>query len=68
VFTACSCVVKVITFIGSNQGNYIENATGCCKRTLKTAVATQLKWRYYLLLLLSLLGQTIELPVAKSFA
>jgi len=41
-FTACSCVFKVITLIGSNQGNYIENATACSKRTLKTTVATQL--------------------------
>jgi hypothetical protein len=39
VLTAC-CVFKVITLIGSNQGNYFENATACSKRTLKTAVAT----------------------------
>ncbi len=42
-FTACSCIFKVITLIGSNQGNYFENATACSKRTLKTTVATQLK-------------------------
>ncbi len=24
-FTACSCVFKVITLVGSNQGNYFEN-------------------------------------------
>ncbi len=41
-FTACSCVFKEITFIGSNQGNYIEYATACNKCTLKTNVATQL--------------------------
>jgi len=29
--------------VGSNQGNYFENATACSKRTLKTTVATQLK-------------------------
>jgi hypothetical protein len=29
--------------IGSNQGNYFENATACSKRTLETTVATQLK-------------------------
>jgi len=28
--------------IGSNQGNFFENATACSKRTLKTTVATQL--------------------------
>ncbi len=41
--TACSCVFKVITLIGSNQGNFFENPTACSKRTLKTTVATQLK-------------------------
>jgi len=25
-FTACSCVFKAITLVGSNQGNYFENA------------------------------------------
>jgi hypothetical protein len=29
--------------IGSNQGNFFENAIACSKRTLKTTVATQLK-------------------------
>jgi len=43
VFTACSCVFKVITLIGSNQGNFFENGTAFSKRTLKTTVATQLK-------------------------
>jgi len=38
----CSCVFKEITLVDSNQGNYIENATACSKRTLKTRVATQL--------------------------
>jgi len=42
-FTACGCVFKEITLVGSNQGNYFENATACRKRTLKTTVATQLK-------------------------
>ena len=41
-FTACSCVFKVITLIGSNQGNYFENPTTCSKRMRKTLVATQL--------------------------
>ena len=41
-FTACVCVFKEITLVGSNQGNYFENATACSKRTLKTTVATQL--------------------------
>ncbi len=41
-FTACGCVFKEITLVGSNQGNYFENATACSKRTLKTTVATQL--------------------------
>jgi hypothetical protein len=42
-FTACSCVFKEITLVGSNQGNYFENATACSKCSLKTGVATQLK-------------------------
>ncbi len=42
-FTACGSVFKVITLVGSNQGNYFENATTCSKRTLKTTVATQLR-------------------------
>ncbi len=33
--TACSCVFKVITLIGSNQGNFFENATTCRKRVRK---------------------------------
>jgi len=41
-FTAGVCVFKVITLVGSNQCNYIENATAFSKRTLKTTVATQL--------------------------
>jgi len=41
-FTACSCAFKVITLIGSNLGNYFENATKCNKRMLKTRVATKL--------------------------
>ncbi len=32
--------------VGSNQGNYFENATACSKRMLKTTVATQLNWRH----------------------
>jgi hypothetical protein len=35
--TACGCVFKEITLVGSNQGNYFENVTACSKRTLKTA-------------------------------
>jgi len=45
-FTACSCIFKVITLVGSNQGNFFENATTCSKRMLKTRVATQLKWSF----------------------
>ena len=41
-FTACSCVFKVITLVGSNHSNYFDNATACSKRTLKMRVATQL--------------------------
>jgi len=29
--------------VGSNQGNYFENATACSKRMRKTTVATQLQ-------------------------
>jgi len=42
-FTACGCVFKEITLVGSNQGNFFDNATACSKRTLKTTVSTQLK-------------------------
>jgi len=41
-FSACGCIFKEITFVGSNQGNYFENATAWSKRTLKTTVANQL--------------------------
>ncbi len=41
-FNACGCVFKEITLVGSNQGNYFENATAYSKGTLKTTVATQL--------------------------
>jgi len=41
-FTACGCVFKEITLVGSSQGNYFKNATACSKRTLKTTVTTQL--------------------------
>ncbi len=41
-FTACICVFKVFTLDGTNQSNYFENITACCKYTLKTRVATQL--------------------------
>ncbi len=40
--TACGCVFKEITLVGSNQGDYFENTAACSKRTLKTTVATQL--------------------------
>ncbi len=43
-FTACGCVFKEITLVGSNQGNYFENVTACSKRMLKTTVATQLNY------------------------
>jgi len=39
---ACSCVLKEITLVGSNHGNYFENATACSKRELKTRVAALL--------------------------
>jgi hypothetical protein len=42
-FTACGCVFKEITLVGSNQGNYFENATACSKRMRKTTFAMQLK-------------------------
>jgi len=42
-FTSSTCVLKEITLVGSNQGNYFENVIECSKRTLKTCVATQLK-------------------------
>ncbi len=42
-FTACVFVLKVITLIWANQGNFFENATACSKRMRKTLVATQLK-------------------------
>jgi len=42
-FTACGSVFKEITLVGSNQGNYFENASACSKRMRKTTVAMQLK-------------------------
>jgi len=42
-FTACGCVFKVITLVGSNQDTYFENATACSKRTLKTRKG----WKFY---------------------
>ncbi len=42
-FTECERVFKEFTLVGTNQGNYFENATACSKRTLKTTVATQFK-------------------------
>jgi len=41
-FTARGCVFEEITLVGSNQGNFFENATACSKCMLKTTVATQL--------------------------
>ena len=41
-FTECGCIFKEITLVGSTQGNCLENATACSKRTFKTTVATQL--------------------------
>jgi len=41
-FTACGCVFKEIMLVGSNKGNYFENATACSKRMRKTTVAMQL--------------------------
>jgi len=43
-FTACVCVFILVTLVWANQGNYIENANACSKRTLKTIVVTQLKF------------------------
>jgi len=42
-FTACGCVFKEITLVGSNQGNFFENATACSETHVETTVATQLK-------------------------
>ncbi len=36
------CVFKVITLVGTIQGNCFENATASSKGSLKTTVATQL--------------------------
>ena len=44
-FTACVCIFKKNTLVGSNQRNYFKNTTACIKRTLKMHMATQLKWR-----------------------
>ena len=42
-FTACCCIFKEITLVGSNQRHYFENANARIKRTLKTRVATRLE-------------------------
>jgi len=41
-FTACSCIFKKITLVGSNQSYFFESATACSKRMPKTRIATQL--------------------------
>jgi len=46
-FTACGCVFKEITLVGSNQGNFFENETACSERTVKTTVATQLNFEIH---------------------
>jgi hypothetical protein len=43
-FTACGCVFKEITLVGSNQSNFFERAPACNKRMLKTTVSIQLKY------------------------
>ncbi len=60
-FTACGSVFKEITLVGSNQGNFFENATACSKRTLKTTVETQLKVVYSR----ELFKQSLKLLVMK---
>jgi len=40
IFTACACVFRVITLVGSSQHNFFENKNACSKRTLKPIVAT----------------------------
>ena len=34
-FTACFCVFKVVTLIGSNHHNFCQNATACSTRMLQ---------------------------------
>jgi hypothetical protein len=46
-FTACGCVFKEITLVGSNQGNYFENATACSKRNARRKRLSQLSFRAY---------------------
>ncbi len=46
--TACSFVFKVITLVWANHCKYFVNKTACCKRTLKTTVATQLSFFFVL--------------------
>jgi hypothetical protein len=60
-FTACCFVFKVITLAWANQGNYFENANACSKRTLKTTVATQLKFgRWNVIMMHISLSETTE--------
>jgi len=37
-FTACVCVFKEITLVGSNQGNYFENATACSSKRVPSGL------------------------------
>jgi len=46
-FTACSCVFKEITLVGSSQGNYFEKANAFSKRKQKTRVTTQLWGQFH---------------------
>jgi hypothetical protein len=63
-FTARGCIFKEITLVGSNQRNYLENATSCSKRSMKTRVATQLNIQkskeHKIILLLN--GRNIRIP------
>ena len=46
-FTACFCLFKEVTLVGSNQRNYLENTNTCSKRTLKTrASQLGLSWSF----------------------
>jgi len=41
---SCSCIFKVITLVGSNQGNYFENATAHAENDGRNAALELTYW------------------------
>ena len=63
--TACCCVFKEVTVVGSNQQNYLENENTCSKRTLKTRVATRLNQHEYVFSMIKLPNSIVSQNVSE---